>query len=358
MHTYFQGVSGLYKFVLTKSSNTKNPALEKFKKIDREFCLSDESVNVYGYRLLTSGLKLDQYKKNPIGFFMHNREGGVLVKWDDLRIADDKVYGKPIINLAHPEGESIASQIENGFINAVSCGKIVCIDASDSPDLMLEGQTGPTVTSWYPREISFVDIPGNHNALACLYDLEDKELNLADFVKSKNPNMKKVLMTAAMLTALNLRDDSSEADAETAFQDLVDKAGKVPGLEKDLADKTTELTAKEKELNDLKAETVKTQVADLIAQGQADKKLTVEVAKKLEATFATNPEGLKDLISAMPAQTSVVKETTEGDLKDLAAFEGKKWDDLYADGKLEVVRTKFPDLYEKLKNEKFPNTKD
>ena len=61
----------------------------QFKKIDKEFCLTDNSVNVYGYRLLTAGLDLAQYKKNPIGFLMHDREGGVLVKWEDLRIEGD-----------------------------------------------------------------------------------------------------------------------------------------------------------------------------------------------------------------------------------------------------------------------------
>jgi len=40
----------------------------KTKKIDREFILSDSSVNVYGFRLLTSGYQIDEYKKNPIGY--------------------------------------------------------------------------------------------------------------------------------------------------------------------------------------------------------------------------------------------------------------------------------------------------
>lgn len=335
---------------------------EKFKKIDREYCLGDSSVNVYGYRLLTTGFRQDLYAKNPIGFDMHQgRDKGVLVRWEDLRVEGDKIYGKPVINLYHPDGQKTVDEIEAGFKNAASMGKIICLEASDDPKLKLKDQTGPTVTEWYPREISFVDIPGNHNALANLYDSEDNVIelaDLADFVKPKNEDMSKIILTAAMLSLMDLSESSSEVEVSKKLQDLADVAAKVPGLEKDLADKATELTAKEKELKDLKASTVTKEVADLIAQGQADKKLTVEVAKKLEATFATNPEGLKDLIAAMPAQTSVAKETTEGDAKDLAAFEGQKWDDLYASGKLETVRTKFPDLYEKLKTEKFPNTKD
>lgn len=327
---------------------------DTFKKIDKEFCLTDNSVNVYGYRLLTEGLDLAQYKKNPIGFMMHEREGGVLVKWEDFRTEGDKLYGKPVINLSHPKGAEIASQVENGFINAASMGKIICLAATDDASLKMEGQTGPTVTKWFPREISFVDIPGNHNALANLYDINDNELNLADFVKPNPKEMSKILLTAVMLTALNLSDKSSEEDANKAFQDLIDNAGKVPGLEKDLADKATALTAKEKELEDLKAAGVVKEVKDLLDKGKADKKLTEEVAKNLSESFVGNPVGLKNLIDAMPAQVLVTEQLGD-DAKNLAAFEGKKWDDLYAANELEGVRTKFPDLYEKLRKEKFPN---
>ncbi|MNP98680.1 hypothetical protein D3C85_113010 [compost metagenome] len=326
----------------------------KFKKIDKEFCLTDNSVNVYKYRLLTEGLDLAQYKKNPIGFLMHDREGGVLVKWEDFRTEGDRLYGKPVINLSHPKGEDIATQVENGFINAASCGKIICLAASDDPKLRLEGQTGPTVTKWFPREISFVDIPGNHNALANLYDINDNELNLADFIKPNPKEMSKILLTAAMLTALNLSDKSSEDDAGKAFQDLIDTAGKVPGLEKDLADKKTALTAKEKELADLKTAGVAKEVQDLLDKGKTDKKLTAELATELADSFAGNPAVLAKVIAAMPGQTLITDQLGD-DPKNTSSFDGKKWDDLYASNELEGIRTKFPDLYEKLRKEKFPN---
>ena len=326
----------------------------QFKKIDKEFCLTDNSVNVYKYRLLTEGLDLAQYKKNPIGFLMHDREGGVLVKWEEFRIEGDRLYGKPVVNLSHPKGEDIASQVENGFINAASCGKIICLAASDDPKLKLEGQTGPTVTKWFPREISFVDIPGNHNALANLYDINDNELNLADFVKPNTKEMSKILLTAAMLTALNLSDKSSEDDAGKAFQDLIDTAGKVPGLEKDLADKSTALTAKENELKDLKAESVKKEFQDLLDKGKSQKKLTNELAIELADLFDGNPTGLAKVIEKLPVQTLITDELGDKE-KDLAKFQGKKWDDLYASNELEGVRTQFPDLYEQLRKEKYPN---
>ncbi|PXY44517.1 hypothetical protein [Flavobacterium hydrophilum] len=326
----------------------------KLKKIDKEFCITDDSVNVYGYRCLTSGLLVDEVKKNPIGFKMHNRDNGVVVRWEDFRIDNDKVYAKPIINLAHPQGETIVSEIENGFLNAASVGKIVVLDYSDLKELMLPDQTGPTITKWFPREISLVDIPGNYNALADLFDIDDNELNLSDFKIIKPNNMKKIILTAGVLTALNLSDNSSDEDANGAFQDLIDKANKIPGLQKDLADKTKELKDKEKELDDLKAEGVAKEVQDLLAKGETDKKLTKEMSKNLADSFAENPKGLKSLIDAMPAQTLITDEL--GDKTDASAFAGKKWDDLYQSDQLETVRIQLPDLYEKLRKEKFPNS--
>lgn len=326
----------------------------KLKKIDKEFCITDDSVNVYGYRCLTAGLLVDEVKKNPIGFKMHNRDNGVVVRWEDFRIDKDKVYAKPTINLAHPQGEAIVSEIENGFLNAASVGKIVVLDYTDLQELMLPEQTGPTITKWFPREISLVDIPGNYNALADLFDIDDNELNLSDFKIIKPNNMKKIILAAGVLSALNLSDNSSDEDANGAFQDLIDKANKIPGLQKDLADKEKELKDKDKELSELKSETTAKEVDDLLAKGETDKKLTKETSTKLKETYASNPKGLKDLLDVMPAQVLVTDQL--GDKKDASVFAGKKWDDLYHSDDLETVRTQFPDLYDKLKQEKFPNS--
>lgn len=318
---------------------------ETFKKIDKEFCVTDDSVNVYGYRCLTAGFQIDEVKKNPIGFHMHNRDKGVVVRWDDFRIDADKVYAKPVVNLSHPEGQTIADQIEAGFLNAASVGKIVVLEASDSKNLKLPGQTKPTVTKWFSREISLVDIPGNYNALANLYDKDNNELNLADLQNFiiKN-NMSNTLDAAKILAALNLKD-GDEPEVLEAINNLVDKANE--------SDKhKSDLEAKEAELKTFKTESTKKEVEDLIAGGKTAKKLTNELAEKLLKDYAENPSGLKDLIDTLPAQVLVTEQ------KDAGKYEGKTFDDLYSSGELETVKNEFPDLYTKLRDEKYPDLKD
>ena len=38
-----------------------------------EVIISTSAINSYGSRVLTAGINLKQYKKNPIVLFMHNR---------------------------------------------------------------------------------------------------------------------------------------------------------------------------------------------------------------------------------------------------------------------------------------------
>ena len=70
-----------------------------------------------------------EFAKNPIGFYMHERDNGVLVRWEDLRIEGDKVLGKPCINLSNTRGQQTIDEIGTGFLNAASFGQFV-VDVS------------------------------------------------------------------------------------------------------------------------------------------------------------------------------------------------------------------------------------
>lgn len=156
------------------------------KKIDKDFILGDSSVNSYGFRMLTSGYMIEEFKKNPIGFFMHadgefGRNEGVLVRWDELRIEGDSIKAKPSINLEHKRGQRTVNEVNSGFLNGASFGQIVAVEISEDKSLMLPGQTGPTVTKWYNRECSLVDMPSNKSSVI-LYNKDGQLINLTDFV--------------------------------------------------------------------------------------------------------------------------------------------------------------------------------
>jgi len=319
---------------------------EKFKKIDKEFLLTDNSVNTYGFRLLTDGYLMDEYKKNPIGYYMHERSNGVLVRWSDFRKDGDKVFAKANINLSHPRGERTVDEIESGFLNAASLGHFVVIEMNKTPQNPLPNQTGPDVTKWFNRECSLVDIPGNFNSLK-LFDENDHELNLADFTKTNFKHMQKSSLTAEQLAKLNLTADAADDAVAIAFDNLVAQAAKVPQLEQQLAAANQKVADAENALTALKESQKQAEINSLIDAALNDKKITVEVGNNLKVAYKDNVEGLKTLIAAMPAYTSVV-----GQLKtysdEIAALAAKSYDELDKSGELEMLKAKAPDVFKEL----------
>lgn len=314
----------------------------KFKKIDREFLLTDSSVNVYSYRLLTSGYLLDKFKKNPIGYKMHLRDDGVVVKWEDFRVDGDKVFAKPVVNLSNPKGQQVADELENGFLNAASVGHIVALEISTDPADYLPDQKGPTIKKWFNRECSLVDIPGNYNALADLFDENDNKINLADFNTPQLKAMKQVFLTPEQITKLNLKADPTQQDVDAVITNLMAEAAKVPDLTARLQTAETAKTKAENELVEFKKTALTQQVKDLVAKGLADKKLTKELGEKLEKQFDGKPDELKDLIDAMPAYQSVTKQITTAGAEDLSA---KTWAELDKAGQLENLKAKAPETF-------------
>lgn len=306
-----------------------------FKKIEKEYCLTDNSVNCYGYRLLTEGFMQDRFKP-AIGYLMHNREGGVAVKWEDFRIDGDKLWAKPVINTAkHP---NLADEIEAGFYDAASVGHLIALEWTDDESMKLAGQTGITVTKWFCRECSIVDIPGNFNALAKLYDDGDSILmDLTDNRINNNPkfeNMDKIVLTGAMLTGLNLMAGATQADAEKALADLAAKARKADNLQT--------------ELDTLKATQKTEAVAAILKMGLDEGRITKELSARLEADYKDNPEGLKSLVASLPKQARVTGKTVE-DLSGIPEkYRGKTKQELFVSGQLESLKAECPEYYEQL----------
>lgn len=312
--------------------------MEKFKKIEKEFLLSDSSVNSYGFRLLTSGYVLAEFKKNPIGYHMHDRDNGVLVKWDDLQVREDCVYGKPCINLAHPRGQRTVDEVESGFLNAASFGHFVVLDISTRADDVLENQTGPTVTKWFNRECSLVDIPGNYNALTSLFDSEGKAIHLSDFALNKlNNTMKVINVTAAQLAVLTLAADADATAFDVALNALVARAAKADELQTQLAAKTNELADFKKAANAEKIEAVLTAA---VAAG----KITKELSHMYKVDYADNAPGLMALLDKTPVYKSITAQIDE-QADAVKALAAKSYDDLDKSGELPKLKAVAPDVF-------------
>lgn len=236
------------------------------------FICSDESVNSYGFRVLTSGIQLKNFKSNPVGFFNHNTGDsfwstdptyrGPVIRWEDITIDGKELKGSPVFDVNDPIGKALSDKVENDFIRAASIGFRI-IETSNDPALMEKGQTRPTITKCELMEISVVDIPANKNSL-CLYDTEGKKIGLDDnaltttlsaALKNENSlpktnNMKLKLLAAwTFLSAALGFEAGKDHEVETTPEKLAELNSKLSKLS-DLESQVTTLTAEKKSAED------------------------------------------------------------------------------------------------------------
>lgn len=125
--------------------------------------ISNESVNCYGTRILTSGIDIAQYQRNPVLLYMHER-GTVVGLVKDVKVEGTDVTGELVFDEATDLSKQLKKQWEFGSVKMVSAN-LQIIETSNDKSLLAEGQTRPTVTKSKLFEVSVVDIGGNDDAL-------------------------------------------------------------------------------------------------------------------------------------------------------------------------------------------------
>lgn len=149
------------------------------------FVISDESVNSHGTRILTAGIDLATFKRNPIMLWMHNRawrgttdEVLPIGRWENVRKEGEKLLADAVFDEKDTFAQAIKSKVEQGIISMASIG-IDIIATSDDKAVIVQGQRYPTIIKSRLKECSLCDIGSNSNALK-LYDEFGEELKLSE----------------------------------------------------------------------------------------------------------------------------------------------------------------------------------
>ena len=320
------------------------------EKTKKTFVLSDESLNSYGFRVLTGGIILDNFLKNPVMLWNHtrtysDRDNAMLPigRWNNVRVEEGRLLADAEFDMDDPFAAKIARKVEKGIINMCSIG-IVVVEDSEDPEYLVKGQTRRTVTKCRLREVSVVDIGANANAVV-LYDTEGNimELNddggcavgLINQPKSQEMELKKIALQ------LGLPETATEAEVEARIAEL--NAGKSdkteqPAEVQQLKDRITALENEKQQ-----AETAR--ITELVDQAVADQRITadkknhfVELGKKLgsaelKATLDCMSPAMKptDFIGKGGAAPTVKKfsEMAESELKELREKDPAAYASLY-----------------------------
>ncbi|MGN0235820.1 MAG: hypothetical protein ACI4BD_05880 [Paludibacteraceae bacterium] len=154
----------------------------------KEAIISSSRLNCYGTRVLTTGIDIEQYQKNPILLYMHRRGGREdmpIGRIENLRIEGDFLYGTPVFDGDSDEEKMIAKKWERGTLRMLSAG-ISIIEWSDDPKYLVQGQTRPTIVRSKLEEVSIVDIGANDDALQCALYNGSTRLTLAMGEENEN----------------------------------------------------------------------------------------------------------------------------------------------------------------------------
>jgi len=210
--------------------------------------ISDESVNCYGSRIITSGIDLSLYGKNPVLLYMHDRSRGVVGKVENLKVENGELTGELEFDEASPLSVQLKKQYDFGSMRMVSASFKVQETSSDA-SLVMEGQTAETVTRCLLFEVSAVDIGGNHNAIVLL-DSEGNQLELADkggggsllplldrnVINNPLKNKKVEMELKDLAIKLGLKETATEEEVNAKIASLSLAAGEVKQLKSQVSD--------------------------------------------------------------------------------------------------------------------------
>ncbi|WP_312340626.1 hypothetical protein [Sphingobacterium sp.] len=148
-------------------------------KSSKQFLLSNETQNDYGFKVKTSGVDLSQFYRNPIILWMHKRPVGgkndvlPLGHWTDISVRDNAIYGTPVFDENDTFAMTIYNKVESNVIRMASAGL--------RPVQWDEG--GKVLSKSIMEECSLVDIGSNGDALAVtLYTERGNTINLSSLM--------------------------------------------------------------------------------------------------------------------------------------------------------------------------------
>lgn len=218
------------------------------------FIVNTENVNEYGYRILTDGIDIEQYNKNPIVLYGHRRafdDPGKVVGRAQLRKENNILYADVEFDLEAEFSKEVAGKVERGFIRMCSLYADI-IESSVDPEYLLPNQKYETVLKCKMIELSIVDVGGNDEALKLSRNGAPVKLQKIDNKNQIDQNMDKKFIALAM----GLPTDASD-------NQITEGIAKLQKDKKDADDRATKAENELKEIKDAEAESIIDEAVEL-----------------------------------------------------------------------------------------------
>lgn len=284
----------------------------------KTFVLSDESLNSQGFRVMTEGIVLDQFKKNPVMLFSHNMDMLPIGVWENIRVEDGKLLADAVFDQEDEEAKKIEKKVENGIIKCCSIGFRV-LEWSEDPELLLPGQKYDTVTKAELIECSICAVGANRNAMA-LYDSNGEKIEITE-EKMLSLGFKKIdkpLQSGSV-------NKISKNMAEKEIKELQEERD---NLQKQLEEQSREL----QQLRETAAANHQANIEALLSAAVEDGRIAASAKDKWKKLMDADFEGARDVLADLQKRVSLSEMMKPGQKG--GSYTGKTWDELDKEGKL------------------------
>lgn len=262
--------------------------------MSKEAIISTSRLNSYGTRVLTEGIDLEQYRKNPVLLFMHRRgrpDAMPIGIMTNLREENGILYGTPKFDDDTEDERNISKKWERGTLRMLSAGLDV-IEWSEDPVLLVQGQTRPTITKSKLIEVSVVDIGSNDDALQVELYHEGTLLTLA--AGEDNPHLPLLLTTDIE----EIKEEDNEPKKKNMEKILLQLGLPPTATEEEAVDAIKKIQERESAL-------VLARITDTVDNAIKERRITAEKREKyLKLGQQMGQEALSELLADM---TPVVK---------------------------------------------------
>jgi hypothetical protein len=335
---------------------------KRMARIDKKFVLSTSQLNSHKFRCLTEGAQLDDFKANPVMYWLHQTPAGKgkdepmpIGFWEDIKVEGDEITAYPNINDNDPFALSIGKMVEHGTIRAASI-EADPIELDTNKANWLPGQKLPTLKRFNICEASIVDRGSNKGAIVKLKH-NGQSINLSDQVSTDaffnhlqepEEDSMKIKLNAKAAKALKLSADSE--------QDAMDVVDKLVGV---IEANQTRITELDGELVTLKVSECEGRITLMLDKAEADGKILAGAKPKLKKMALRGAEAeadVKDYLDGLKGSTSVESQlgkAAEGNDAELAKLMKLSFDELFEGEGLTKLKAVYPESYKLKYKEKF-----
>lgn len=290
------------------------------------FVLSDESINSYDIKVITAGIDLSRFLKNPVMLDGHkNNTDAIIGRWEEVRKEDDRLLAKAVL-FEDDSTKRFKKLLDGNFLKSASIG----IEVLESVYEPLSNTV--MVLRSELLEASLCAIPSNANALKL--SIGGTEVSADQFKKSNqiNHNMDEFIKKIAKLLHLSAEEKPNQEVMLKAVSEIKDQNRQL------LEEKEQLLQA----LNTQKQQ----EIENIIDKALVEHKITASQKEGFVDLAANNIDLAKKVLSALkPYQTLAGRTSTASNSSE------KTYEDLLKSDTAALSRLKKenPERYQELR---------